>query len=152
MPDSSFTSFLSYYPIVTNPAIGLANNSILAYNLRTRILPNMGLVVKYQPQYYFFRLFPGKTNEFFFQKVQKNTIFEPFWTFFSQVWVKMIFLEKRVSVFKSYNYLTSCKKSEKINELKTDWQTCNSDFIGPSMWRGSKKGNPLEKLSFFIDF
>ena len=88
----------------------------------------------------------------FFSKSPKTTIFEPFWTFFSQVWVKMIFLEKRVSVFKSYNYLTSCKKSEKINELKTDWQTCNSDFIGPSIWRGSKKGNPLEKLSFFIDF
>ena len=48
---SSFTSFLTYY-ILKNPAIWLTD-SILAHNLRTRIFPDVGLLVKYQPQYYF---------------------------------------------------------------------------------------------------
>ena len=43
---SSFTSFLRNY-ILKNPAIWLAD-SILPRNLRTRILPDIGLVVKYQ--------------------------------------------------------------------------------------------------------
>ena len=43
---SSFTSFLRYY-ILKNPAISLAD-SILVHNSRNRILPDMGLVVKYQ--------------------------------------------------------------------------------------------------------
>ena len=46
---SSFTSFLRYY-ILNNSVILLAN-SILAHNLSTRILPGLGLVVKYQKQY-----------------------------------------------------------------------------------------------------
>ena len=46
---SSFSSFLRYY-ILKNPTIWLAD-SILAHNSRTRILPDMGLVVKYQQQY-----------------------------------------------------------------------------------------------------
>ena len=46
---SSFISFLRYY-ILKNPAILLAD-SILAHNSRTRILPDMRLVVKYQQQY-----------------------------------------------------------------------------------------------------
>ena len=43
---SSFTSFLRYY-ILKNPAIWLAD-SILAHNSRTRSLPDMRLVLKYQ--------------------------------------------------------------------------------------------------------
>ena len=46
---SSFTSFLRYC-ILKNPAIWLAD-SILAHNSRTRILPDIGLVVQYQQQY-----------------------------------------------------------------------------------------------------
>ena len=46
---SSFTSFLRYY-ILKNPAIWLAD-SIFAYNLRTRILPDMALVVKCKPEF-----------------------------------------------------------------------------------------------------
>ena len=43
---SSFTSFLRYY-ILKNPATWLAHN-ILTHNSRTRILPDMELVGKYQ--------------------------------------------------------------------------------------------------------
>ena len=43
---SSLTSFLRYY-ILKNPAIWLAD-SILTHNSSTRIMPDMGLVVKYQ--------------------------------------------------------------------------------------------------------
>ena len=43
---SSLTSFLRYY-ILKNLAIWLAD-SILAHNSRGRILPNMGLLMKYQ--------------------------------------------------------------------------------------------------------
>ena len=46
---SSFTSFLRYY-ILKNPAIWLVD-SILAHYSKTRTLPDMGLVVKYQEQY-----------------------------------------------------------------------------------------------------
>ena len=52
--------------------------------------------------------------------------------------------KKAQSVFKYYNYLPSCKKSERTNEpflrkmlnCQTDRQT-NSDFIGPSVGQGS---------------
>ena len=48
MPKKTFSIhfFLEIY-ILKNPTIWLAD-SILAHNLRTRILPDMGLVVKYQ--------------------------------------------------------------------------------------------------------
>ena len=46
---SSFTFFLRCY-ILKNSAIWLAK-SILAHNSRTRILPDVGLVTKYQLQY-----------------------------------------------------------------------------------------------------
>ena len=46
---SLFTSFLRYY-ILKNSAIWLADN-ILVNTSRARILPGMGLVVKYQQQY-----------------------------------------------------------------------------------------------------
>ena len=44
--NSSFTFFLRYY-ILKNPVIWLAD-SILDHNLRTTILPDMGLVLQYQ--------------------------------------------------------------------------------------------------------
>ena len=47
---SSFTSFLRYY-ILKIPVIWLPD-SILAHKLRTRNLPDMRLVIKYQWQYH----------------------------------------------------------------------------------------------------
>ena len=61
------------------------------------------------------------------------------------------------------NYLPSCKKLKKLNghsckkipnwrkDRYTDGQTDNDDFSGLSVGWGSKKGNPLEKLFFFIE-
>ena len=43
----------------------------MAHNSTIRLLPDMGLVVKYKSQYYFFIL--GKTND------KKNPILRPFW-------------------------------------------------------------------------
>ena len=57
-------------------------------------------------------------------KKPKKPIFRPFWGLFSQNWAKMNFLGKKDSglsfwkkdsVFKYFNYLPSCKKSEKTN-------------------------------------
>ena len=103
---SSSTSFLRYC-ILKNPAIWLTDN-ILAHNSRTRILPDMGLVVKYQQQYSFhFRLFPRKTNDKIFQKIKKpnfGAILGPFsWS-------------KGLSVVRYSNYLPSYKKSAKTIE------------------------------------
>ena len=55
----TFTSSLRYY-ILKNPAIWLAD-SIFVPNSRIRVLPDMGLVLKYQ--YFYFRLFLGKIND-----------------------------------------------------------------------------------------
>ena len=69
---SSFTSFLRYY-ISNNPAICLLS-SILVHNSRTRILPDTGLIVKYQCNISFhIRLFPGKTNDKIFQKTMTHS-------------------------------------------------------------------------------
>ena len=60
------------------------------------------------------RLFPRKTNEKLFQKVQKEPYLGPFWVLFTQIGQKWIFLEKRaMSVFRYSNYLSLCQKSEK---------------------------------------
>ena len=65
---SLYTSFFRYF-ILKNPSIWLAD-SILAHNQRTRILPDVGLVVKYQSTISFhFRLFPGKTNNKIYKKI-----------------------------------------------------------------------------------
>ena len=85
------------------------------------------------------RLFPRKTNEKLFQKVQKEPYLGPFWALFTQIGQKWIFLEKRaMSVFRYSNYLSSCQKSEKnywaISEENTklrDRQTDDVDFIRP---------------------
>ena len=63
------------------------------------------------------RLFPRKTNEKLFQKVQKEPYLGPFWALFTQIGQKWIFLEKRaMSVFRYSNYLSLCQKSEKTIE------------------------------------
>ena len=75
-----------------------------------------------------FRLFPGKTNDEIFQKIQKpkSKI---------QIWAKLTFPGKKraVSVFKYSNYLPLCKKlehpiAEKSNEL-TDTQVCRQTKV-----------------------
>ena len=64
-----------------------------------------------------------------FSKNTKNAILGSFWALFVHKW---IFLEKRVlPVFKYSNYLPLCQKSEKRTERQTD----NCDFIGPSVGR-----------------
>ena len=88
---SLFTSSLEYY-ILKNPAMWSANN-ILSHNSRTRILPDMGLLAKYQ----YFR---------FFRKSKKNyfaAILSPFY----QILGNMNFPRKKDS--KHANYLTSWK-------------------------------------------
>ena len=65
-----------------------------------------------------FRLFPRKTNMTkFFKKIQKP----PFWghsvLLLPKFWQKWIFLEKMaLPVFKYFNYLPLCQKSEKIKD------------------------------------
>ena len=53
-------------------------------------------------------------------------------------------------VFKYSKYLPSCRKSETLIELtdrqkdrRTDGQTDSSDFIGPSVGRGTKNKVPM---------
>ena len=85
----SFTFFLRYY-ISKNPTIWLAT-SILAHNLRTKICQTWGWWWNINNNISFlFRLFPGKTNDKIFKKIQKTLL----WTFFAQTWVKMNFSGK----------------------------------------------------------
>ena len=101
---SLFPAFLRYY-ILKNLAIWLTD-SILANNSRTRILPVMGLVVKYQYISLHFRLFSGKLNDKNFQKIQKTIFWGHFGPFLPKFGQKWIFLEKRaLSVFKYSDYL-----------------------------------------------
>ena len=67
----------------------------MAHNCRTRILPDMGLVGKYQ-QY----LFPSKiiSKKKLFKFSKKKTILGPFWVHSAQVWAKMNFPGKKGSV------------------------------------------------------
>ena len=107
--------------ILKNLAIWLAE-SILTHNLRTRILPDMGLVVKYYNIRFHFRLFLGKTKDTIFQKIQKTLFWGPFSALFSQILAKIIFPGKffqifpKKSVFNYSSYLPPCKKSEKVSE------------------------------------
>ena len=76
----SFTFFLRYYNL-KNPAIWFAK-SIMAHNLRTRILPGKGLQWSINKNIIFhIRLIPGQTNAKSFQKMQKNY----FWAHFRPV-------------------------------------------------------------------
>ena len=93
---SSFTSFLIYY-ILKNPAISLAA-SILAHNSRTRILPDVGLVVNNNISFHF-RLFPRKTNDKIFQKIQKNLFWGHLGPFLPRWGQKWIFLKKGICQF-----------------------------------------------------
>ena len=112
---SSFTSFLRYY-ILKNPAIWLAG-SILVITQEPEFYQiwdwwwNINNNISFQ-----FRLFPRKTNDKMFQKIQKNLFrghFGPFLPKFGQKW---IFQEKWVlSDLRYYNYLPLRQKSEKTN-------------------------------------
>ena len=142
MPKTNFIIhfFLEIY-ILKNPAIWLTD-SILAHNLRTSILLDMGLVIKD------WWLFPRKTNDKIFQQIQKTQFWGHFGIFFPKFEQKWIFLEKTgLSVFRYSNYLTLCQKSEKAIgqslrktlNWQTNRQTDNGDFVGPSVGWGCKK-------------
>ena len=61
-----------------------------------------------------FRLFPRKTKDKIFQKIQKTLSWGHFGPFLPILGQKWIFLEKRtLSVFRYSDYLPSCRKSEK---------------------------------------
>ena len=63
-----------------------------------------------------FRLFPRKTNDRFFQKIQKILFRGHFWHFLPKFGQENFFLEKRaLSVFRYSNSLPLCQKSEKNN-------------------------------------
>ena len=64
-----------------------------------------------------FRLFPRKTNEKNFQKIQKALFRGHFGPFLPKFGWKWIFLERKaLSVFKYSDCLPLCQKSEKTNE------------------------------------
>ena len=72
--------------------------SILAHNLRTRILLDIGLVVNINNNIKLhFRLFPWKTNNTI-SKNPKNFISGPFWTLFALIRTKMNFPGKKGSI------------------------------------------------------
>ena len=87
------------------------------------------------------RLFPGKTNDKIFKKIQKEPYLGPFLgPFYPNLGKNYFFLEKRtLSVFRYSNYLSLCQKSEKTIEQflrktpnwQTGRQTDNFDFIRP---------------------
>ena len=105
---SSFSSFLRYY-ILKNPTIWLAD-SILTHNSRTRILPDMRLVVK--------------SNNI--KKIKKPLFWGHFGPFLQKFVQKRIFLKKRaLSVFTYSNYLPLSQKNQKItlSQRRTDRRT-----------------------------
>ena len=123
---SSFTSSLRYY-ILENHAIWLAD-SLLAHNSRTRILPDIGLVMKYQKTISFhFRLFLRKTNEVF--QNQKTLFWSHFGPSLPKFVQKLIFLGKRaLSVLHTpiiYHRVKNQKKlmSHSLEKCWTDGQT-----------------------------
>ena len=143
--------------ILKNLAIWLAE-SILTHNLRTRILPDMGLVVKYYNIRFHFRLFLGKTKDTIFQKIQKTLFWGPFSALFSRFWQKSFFLENFFKFSQKNRFLTipvichHAKNQKKLvshswekswtnrwTDRWTDRRTDNDDFIRPSIWWGSKK-------------
>ena len=106
----------SFIYILKNPAIWLVKNI---------------LTITWEPEFckiwdwwwniknnisFHFRLFPGKNNDKIFQKIWKTLFWSHFWSFLPKFGKKWILIEKRaLSVFKYYNHLPSCKKSEKNN-------------------------------------
>ena len=112
-------NFISHFfleIILKNPAIWLANN-ILALNSTEFCqiwdwLWNINNNISFH-----FRLFPGKIKGKIFQIVQKTLFWGNFGPFCTNVG-KWILLQKKVMpVFKYCNYLLSCKKSEKTNDM-----------------------------------
>ena len=120
-------------------------DSILAHNSGTRILPDIGLVIKYQQQYLFhFRLFPRKLISNFFQKIQQK----PLWALFVQICATMNFFGKKkaLSVFKYCNFLPSHHKSEnKTNEpflrKTSSWRTDRQTLTERQRDRQTNKSN-----------
>ena len=82
--------------------------SILDYNSRTRILPHMGLVVKYQQQLpipisFHLILFRRKSNDQIFQKIKKYIFWGQFGIFLLKFGQKRTFVEIRVLSFFKYS-------------------------------------------------
>ena len=126
--NSLFTSFLRYY-ILKNPAIWLGDNILdltreqghcQIWDWWWNINNNIS---------FHFRLFPRKSNDKVFQKIQKKPpILGQFGALFAQIWAKTSFPRKKGCVsFRYSNYLQPCQKSEETNEpllRKTpNWQT-----------------------------
>ena len=145
---SSFILFLRYY-ILKNPAIWLA---VPIWGLEFCQIWDWWWNINNNISFHF-RLFPRKTNDKIFQKIKKpnfGAILGPFsWS-------------KGLSVVRYSNYLPSYKKSAKTIEpflrktpswrvdRRTDGQTDNGDFIGPSVGRGPTRASVayLKKQSF----
>ena len=150
---SSFILFLRYY-ILKNPAIWLA---VPIWGLEFCQIWDWWWNINNNISFHF-RLFPRKTNDKIFHKIQKKLFWGHFGTFLPKFWQKWIFLEerffkkkvfKRFSVFRNSNYLPSCQKSEKTIELflrKTpNWQTDRQTKIWPSIVRGSNNTFSISK-------
>ena len=98
---------------------------------------------------FYFRLFPRKTNDKIFEKIQKELFWDHHGPFLTRSGQKVILLDKRaLSVFKYSIYLSSCKKSEKnwwlIHEknpklIDGHRKTGNDDYTGPFVGPGSNK-------------
>ena len=140
---SLFTSFLRYY-ILKNPAIWLGDNILdltreqghcQIWDWWWNINNNIS---------FHFRLFPRKSNDKVFQKIQKKTYFGAIWGhFLAKSGQKRVFLGKRaVSVLDIpiiYNHAKNQKKlmSHFWEKRRTDRQTDNGDSMGPSVRQGS---------------
>jgi len=69
--------------------------------------------------FYVAALFPicEQKNAKLFCKIKKTCFLGHFRALYAHIWATVIFFKKRaLSVFRYYHDLTSCKKSEKINE------------------------------------
>ena len=110
-------------------------DSILAHNLRTRILPDMvrAFFPKIRTLFFKFWKRAGETSPLpppplqlcvwiiskknlnkFCQKIQKTLFWGHLGAFWPKFWQNWIFLEKKaLSAYRYSNYLTLCQKSEK---------------------------------------
>ena len=75
---------------------------------------------------FLFRLFPRKTNDKIFQKIQKNPILGPFWAVFAQMWAKMHFLGKKLCHFLDIQIIYHRAKIQKYL-LSHFWEKCWAD-------------------------
>ena len=110
-----FTSFLRCY-ILKNPAIWLTAFWPITREPEFCQIWHWWWNINYNS--FHIRLFPRKTNNNIFQKIQKKLFWDHFGPYLFQMWAKMNFGGKKpLSVFKYYNYLISWKKAEKTNYL-----------------------------------